>query len=372
NRLIEQIADHDFKQIWKVNALDGSVAFGAARENWALSIPFMKKKNVSFKDILNVYKITDEKEREAWIWKNAPLSEVILDMATKHLPNPLEAQKYRIPKIWKGDIESEFGKDLMNCNQAGKVAFVITRVMMDQKSGREVSAGRLYSGTIKEGMQVYLNNAKQTQRVAQVLMYQGIKTEIFPQVSAGNVFALMGVSGSAGETITDAPEQPFEELKHIFDPVITKSISPLKPQDLSKLVEVLKKVAKEDPSVKIEIHEETGETLMHGMGELHLEIIENRIKTEKNVEVKTGPPIVVYRETVGKKTPEAMEGKSPNKHNKLYFILEPLEPHFRELIKNGEISEGRIKKKDLAMRDTLVDIGYDSDTAFMIKDIYHG
>ena len=371
NRLIEQIADHDFKQKWKVNALDGSVAFGAARENWALSIPFMKKKNVSFKDILAVYKM-NEKERQDWIWKNAPLSEVILDMATKHLPNPLEAQKYRIPKIWKGEIESEFGKDLMSCNPAGKVAFVITRVMIDQKSGREVSAGRLYSGTIKEGMQVYLNNAKQTQRVAQVLMYQGVKTEILPQVPAGNVFALVGVTGSAGETITDAPEQPFEELKHIFDPVITKSISPSKPQDLSKLVEVLKKVAKEDPSVKIEIHEETGETLMHGMGELHLEIIENRIKTEKNVEVKTGPPIVVYRETVGKKTPEAMEGKSPNKHNKLYFIVEPLEPHFRELIKNGDVSEGRIKKKDIAMRDTLLDIGYDSDTAFAIKDIFKG
>lgn len=371
NILIEQIAEPEFKQKWKVNAADGGVAFGSARENWALSVPFMKKKNVSFKDILTISKLSVQ-EQQDWFWKNAPLYEVLLDMAIKHLPNPLEAQKYRIPKIWKGELESEFGKDLLTCNPAGKVAFIITRVMMDQKSGREVSAGRLYSGTIKEGMTVYLNNAKQSQRVAQVLMYQGVKTEILEQVSAGNVFALMGVTGSAGETITDAPEQPFEELKHIFEPVITKSISPLKPQDLSKLVEVLKKVGKEDPSVKIEIHEETGETLMHGMGELHLEIIENRIKTEKNVEVKTGPPIVVYRETVLKTTPEAMEGKSPNKHNKLYFIVEPLEPHVRELIKNGEISEGRIKKKDLALRDTLVEVGYDNDTAFAIKDIYKG
>ncbi len=69
----------------------------------------MKKKNISFKDIYKIYELEGE-ERDKWVWKNAPLNEVILDMAVKHLPNPLEAQKYRIPKIWKGDLESDFGK----------------------------------------------------------------------------------------------------------------------------------------------------------------------------------------------------------------------------------------------------------------------
>ena len=371
NRLVEQIAETEFKQKWKVSIQDGSVAFGSARDNWALSLQFMQKKNVSFKDVQRIYELSEE-ERQEWVWKNAPLHEVILDMVIKHLPNPVDAQKYRIPKIWRGDIESEFGKDLINCNSKGKVAFVVTRIMIDQKSGREVSAGRLYSGTIREGMNVYLNNAKQTQRVAQVFMYQGIKPEIIDEVPAGNVFALVGIAGNAGDTITENPEQPFEELKHIFEPVITKSIEPTKPQDLSKLVEVLKKVGKEDPSVKIEINQETGENLISGMGELHLEIIEGRIKEEKGLAVKTGPPIVVYRETVARKNADATEGKSPNKHNKLYFYVEPLEPHIRELIKNGELPEGKIKKKDLKLRDTLVDVGWDNDTAFAIKDIYKG
>jgi elongation factor 2 len=370
NRLIEQIAEGEFKQKWKVNIQDGSVAFGSARDNWALSLQYMQKKGVSFKDILKLYDM-DEKTRQDWVWKNAPLHEVILDMVIKHLPDPVEAQKYRIPKIWHGDQESPLGKSLMTCDPNGKLAFVITRILIEPKSGREISAGRLYSGTMREGMTVYLNNAKQEQRVGQVFLYQGIKPELIDSVPAGNVLAIAGVTGFAGETITMEPDQPFEELKHIFEPVISKAILPVKPQDLSKLVEVLRKVSKEDPSVKIEINQETGENLLHGMGELHLEIIENRIITEKGVQIKTSPPIVVYRETVSKASAE-VEGKSPNKHNKLYFKVEPLEPHISELIRKGDISEGRIKKKDLVLRDTLVDAGYDSDTALSIKDIYKG
>jgi elongation factor 2 len=372
NKLIESIAEGEFKKKWQVDIANGSVAFGSARENWATSVPYMKKKGITLKDLINLYRSgMTEQQRQDWVWDKAPVHEVLLDMVIKHLPNPIEAQKYRIPKIWRGDLESEFGKDLLSCNRHGKIAFCVTRILIEPKSGREIAAGRLYSGTIKEGMPVYLNIAKQQQKVAQVMMYQGIKPEIVSEVPAGNVLALAGVTATAGETITSEPTHPFEELKHIFEPVITKAIEPMKPQDLSKLVEVLRKVAKEDPSVKIEINQETGENLLHGMGELHLEIIENRIVTEKNVQVKTSPPIVVYRETVTKKGPEA-EGKSPNKHNKVYMYVEPLEPHVRELIRNAELPEGRIKKKDLAIRDTLVEVGYENDTALAIKDIYKG
>ena len=372
NKLIEQIAEPQFRKIWQVDIMNGSVAFGSARENWALSVPFMKKRGVSFKDVLNIYNSgMTEKEQQDWIWKHCQLHEVALDMVIKHLPNPLEAQVYRIPKIWSGDIESEFGKDLMSCNKDGKVGFVVTRILID-KYGREIAAGRLYSGTLKEGMTVYLNLAKQEQRIAQVLMYQGIKPETIGEVPAGNVLALAGVSATAGETITLAPEAPFEELKHIFEPVISKAIEPAKPQDLSKLVEVLRKVAKEDPSIKIEINQETGENVMHGMGELHLEIIEGRIRTEKGMEIKTSPPIVVFRESITKLSP-SIEGKSPNKHNKLYFHVEPLSDALQEEIRAGNIREGRLKKKDLAIRDILVEKeGMDNKDALGLKAVHKG
>ncbi len=370
NRLVEEIAEPEFKEKWKVNIMDGSVAFGSARDNWGMSIPFMKKKGVSFKDIMQIYSMPEE-ERNEWIWKNAALYEVILDMVIKHLPNPLDAQKYRIPKIWPGDPESEFGKDLISCNKDGKVAFVITRIVIDPISGKELSAGRLFSGTIKEGTDVYLNYAKQKQKVQQVVIYNGVKPEYTSELTAGNVIALSGISGNAGETITLQEEEPFTELKHIFEPVITKAIEPKKMMDLPKLVEVLKKVGKEDPSIKIEINEETGQNLMSGMGELHLEIIENRIKTEKNVDVITSPPIVVYREAVTKKSPVS-EGKTPNKHNLFFMTIEPLEDAVYDAIKAEKIKEGRMKKKEEVLWNTLKSLGVDYDEAKSYKDIYKG
>ena len=368
NALIEQIAEPEYKQKWKVNILDGSVAFGSARDNWALSFPFMKKKNITFKDIVNMYSMTEE-ERQKWCWENAPLFEVTLDMVIKHLPDPLEAQKYRIPRIWKGDPDSEFGKDLLTCNPNGKVAFIITRIIIEPVSGRELSVGRLFSGTVLKGLDVYLNNAKQNQKIQQVLIFNGIKAEPVDSLTAGNVIALAGIVGYAGETITVGQEQSFTELKHIFEPVITKAIEAKRSVDLPKLVEVLKKVAKEDPSIKIEINEETGENLMHGMGELHLEIIENRIKTEKNVEVITSSPIVVYRETVLKPSKE-FQGKSPNKHNVFFMTVEPLDDAIYEAIKSAELPEMRFKKKNEAVWKKLNELGVSNDEARQYRQIY--
>src|SRR3989338_4065057 len=107
------------------------------------------------------------------------------------------------------------------------------------------------------------------------------------------------------------------------------------------------------------------------MGELHLEVIENRIRTEKHVDVQTSNPIVVFRETITKQSPEAM-GKTPNKHNLFFFKVEPLEDAIYELIKKGELPEMRIKKKDLTIRDKLVECGMDNKDALKVKDIFKG
>jgi len=372
NHLIEQLAEKEFVDDWKVNVLDGSVAFGSARENWALSIPFMKKKGVSFKDIYRLYdgSMTPQ-ERDKWVWENAPLNEVILDMAVKHLPNPIEAQKYRIPKIWHGDKDSTFGQDLITCNKDGEVAFVVTRIVIEPRSGKEISAGRLYSGTIKNGMEIYCNMAKKKGKIQQVLVYNGIKPEQLENVPAGNVLAVSGLDLDVGETVTINEQTPFEEIKHLFQPVITKSIEPTKTADLPKLIEVLRKVSKEDPSIKVTINEETGESLISGMGELHLEIIENRIKTEKGLEVKTSSPIVVYRETVGKASTPC-EGRSPNKHNSFFIKVEPLDAQLSSLIERGELPEGRIKKKSDMITKTLSGIGWGSDDIRNVKEVYKG
>jgi elongation factor 2 len=370
NKLIMEIAPKGYGEKWQVNVQDGSVAFGSAFHNWALSIPYMKRKEITFKNIIEAYNDQDT-SRYKELAEKAPLHEVILNMVIRHLPDPVEAQSYRIPKIWHGDLESEDGKSLTSCNSKGPLYFVITKIVIDPQAG-EISAGRLFSGSIVKGTNVYMHLMKQKTKIQQVFIYNGAKREIVDNVRSGNIVGVAGVKAQAGETITfDDNSTPFEKITHIFDPVVTKAIEAKKPSDLPKLIEVLRMVGKEDPTVKVEINEQTGEHLLHGMGELHLEVIENRIKTEKGVDVQTSPPIVVYRETITKLSQEAA-GKTPNKHNLFFFKVEPLSPAISEAIKKGEIQEGRIKKKDLELRDKLVECGMESKEALKIKDVFSG
>jgi len=367
NQLIENIAPVGYKEKWKVGVAEGSVAFGSAVHKWALSFPYMKAKGLTFKDIIDTY----EKDKYQELAKKAPLHEVILSMSIKHHPNPVDAQKYRIPRIWHGDLNSEMGKSLLNCDAKGEPAFVPIKIVVDKHAG-EVACGRLFAGTLKQGDEVYMNLAKRNVRIQQVSVYKGAQRMVVDEASAGNIIGVVGLKDvRAGETVSREETEPFEAITHLFEPVVTKSIEAKKAADLPKLVEVLKQVGKEDPSIKIEINEETGESLMSGMGELHLEIIENRIKSEKGLDVKTSPPIVVYRETVAKESP-VMEGRSPNKHNSFFIKVEPLDDKIYDAIRTGELREGRIKKKSQEITDVLSKLGWSGDEIKSIKDIYHG
>ena len=367
NKLIRSLAPEEFKEAWQVNVQDGSVAFGSAIHKWGLSFPYMQKNNISFKDVIEAYQNDTYKE----LSKKAPLHRVVLNMVTRHHPNPIVSQKYRIPKIWHGDLDSEMGKALLSCDPNGPPAFIVYKIVIDKHAG-EVAAGRLFSGTLRKGQEIYMIGAKRRLRLQQINLYRGPQRIQVEESVAGNIIGLVGLKDAfAGETISDKDIEPFEAIKHIFEPVVTKSIEAAKPQDLPKLIEVLKQVQKEDPTIKIEINEQTGENLMRGMGELHLEVIENRIKSEKGVDVKTSPPLVVYRETVQKKSLE-VEGKSPNKHNKFYFIVEPLSDNVYEAIRAGEIPEMRFKKGDPVLWDKFVKLGIDAKEARKIYDAFNG
>jgi elongation factor 2 len=369
NKLIIKIAEEEYGEKWQAEVNNGSVAFGSAFHNWALSIPYMKEKGITFKEIIEAYQSGDEKYKD--LAKKAPLHEVILDMVITHLPDPVTAQSYRIEKIWRGDIESEDGQGLKKCDPNGPLFFTTVKIVVDPQAG-EISTGRLFSGTIKKGTDVYLNKLKQDGRIQQIFIMNGAKREIVDNIPCGNIIGIAGIKSSVGETVTIKESEPFELITHLFDPVISKSISAKSPADLPKLIDILKVVAKEDPTIKIEINEETGENLMHGMGELHLEIIENRIKTEKGLEVNTSPPIVVYRESITKPSSEA-EGKSPNKHNKFYFKVEPLEDSIYDAMKEGKLPENtRLKKKDNDIRETLVECGMTSKLAVKVKGFFDG
>ncbi len=372
NELIDSIAEKQYKQEWQVNVNDGSVAFGSAYHNWAMSINYMKKSGLTFKDIIDAYQSADKDDIKKLADK-APIHEIILDAVINHHPDPKVSQAYRIPKIWRGDLDSELGKALITCDNQGPLTFVCTKIVVDKHVG-EVAAGRLFSGTVRQGDTVHMIGKKKEVRLQQVCVFNGAKRDLAEEATAGNIIGLIGLTDVfAGETVSSDPNmEQFESIKHLFDPVITKAIEPKKSSELPKLIEVLKVVAKEDPSIQVTINEESGEYLISGMGELHLEIIENRIKSEKNFEVNTSPPIVVYRETITKMSSDSIEGKSPNKHNKIYFRVAPLPEKMREAIKSGELPPGRMKKYDKEVVEKLVECGMETKVARKVKDIYNG
>jgi elongation factor 2 len=314
-----------------------------------------------------------ESGEEKELSEKSPLHAVVLDMVIHHLPNPLVAQKYRIPKIWPGEIGSDIGKDMMICNPDGKLAGIVTKIYPDPHAGY-VATVRIFSGKIVKGQEVYLVTRLKTERVQQVSIYKGNQRIQMDEVLAGNIVGIVGLKdASSGETICDSdnPMPGFEAIKHIFEPVVTKAIEPKHPKDLSKLIEFLKKTSREDPTLQIKINEETGEYLVSGLGELHINAkVENKLKDE-GIDVDISPPIVIYREGIKSVTPQAIEGKSPNKHNRFYIIAAPVEKEVYDAMIRGEIGDTEIKKKDQELLETLVKHGMDRDEIKKIKMIYN-
>ena len=339
NNLIDVYGEPEFKKEWKVDAARGSVAFGSALHRWGFTIDIAKKKGIMFDDIVKAY----QENRYEDLQKIVPLHEAILEMVVNHLPNPIEAAKYRIPKIWRGDIDSEIGQAMLRCDPNGPTVMCITNVQLDPHAGI-VSTGRLFSGDLKEGDQVYLVGAKKGYRVQQVSMYMGAFREVVDHLDAGNIAAVLGLDQArAGETLVDARFSdvmvPFERITYVSEPVVTIALEPKHPRDLPRLVDVMNRLSIDDPNLVTTINKETGEYLLSGMGELHLEIAIKFMKDyAPGLEIITSKPIVVYRETVSKPGIIAM-AKSPNKHNRFWVQVEPLEEKVIKMIEDGEIDE---------------------------------
>jgi len=365
NKLIKSMAPEEFRKDWLAKVDDGSVAFGSAYHNWAINVPIMQKTGITFKDIYEHCR--EEKQKE--LAEKVPIHNVLLGMVVEHLPSPEIAQKYRVPHIWSGDIESEEGQGMINTDPDAPLAAMVTDVSIDKHAG-EIATGRVYGGTIEKGTEIYFVGSMGKARTQQVGVYMGPERINTDKVPAGNIVAITGARNAlAGETLTNYGRKidAFEGLEHISEPVVTVAVEAKSTKDLPKLIEVLRQVGKEDPTVKVEINEETGEHLISGMGELHLEIIAYRID-EKGVEIETSEPIVVYRETIaGKAGP--VEGKSPNKHNRFYIVIEPLERSVYDAIQEGTIKEGRVKGKELVAK--FIEHGLEKQEARRVWDVYH-
>ena len=349
----------DLRDAWTLNVESGSVAFGSAFHKWALSVPYMKRAGVTFKDVYRHCQEGTMKE----LAKKAPLHQVVLNMVIRHLPNPLEAQPNRVPIIWKGDMESPVGKAMLTADENGPVGFMVTKIIVDPQAG-EVAAGRLFSGKVRRGQELWVVGMPKPQRAQTVAMIVGPDRIPVEEIDAGNVVAVVGLRDAiAGSTVSDDKEmQPFEKIVHYSDPVVTVAVEAKSTADLPKLVEALRLLAKADPSIQVEINQETGEHLISGMGELHLEITIYRVENDYKIPVTTSPPIVVYRECVdGAGGP--FEGKSPNKHNRFYMEVDRLEDAVVKAIRAGEIAANQRIKDSKALAKKLEELGMDRDEA---------
>ncbi|MFO8050890.1 MAG: elongation factor EF-2 [Thermoplasmatota archaeon] len=364
NELIAKMVPKEFKEEWFVSPEKGTVAFGSAYHNWAISVPFMQSEGVTFNDIYD--HLNQEKQKE--LAKKAPIHQVFLDMIIYHLPDPVTAQKYRIPHIWHGDPESKEGKAMVKCSPKSEPVLMVTKIIIDPHAG-EIASGRLFAGTIERGQELYVMGMPGTARAQQVSVAVGPDRISVDKVIAGNIVNVSGIKTAiAGSTVSGVEDfDPFERIVHVSEPVVTVAVEAKHMKDLPKLVEVLRMVAKADPSLQVEINQETGEHLLSGMGELHLEITEYRIEKEQGIEIKTSPPIVVYRESIMGTSKRSFEGKSPNKHNRFYFTVEPLPDPIREAIRVGDLPRDQRIKDSKALAKQLEELGMDKNDA---KSVY--
>ena len=356
NELIDTYAEEEYKEKWKVSIQDGSVTFGSAKDRWAINVDTMQKKGVTFKDVIDAYSDSGKVDE---LVEKAPLADAVLGMVVKHHPPPHVAQKYRIPKIWKGDLESDIGKSILNCDDDGPTVMMIVNMTIDPAAG-PVAIGRLFSGKIKDGQTINIIDTKREGRVQSVNFFMSNVREQVGELSAGNIPALLGLTEArAGQTISTIKDTAvFEASKYVSEPVVQMAIEPKHPKDLPKLVETLRKLTIEDPNLVIKIDEESGETIMAGMGVLHLDVAVNLIKDAK-VDIITSEPLINYRETISGSC-EPIMAKSPNRHNKLFMKVEPLEPEIAEMCRNGTLSEMKDKKE---MATILREHGWDTDTS---------
>ena len=322
NDLIELYADASFKKQWKIDASAGNLAFGSALHGWGFTLNMIKPRGVKFSEIIKAY----QEGTQIQLQRNLPVSEAIFQMAIEALPNPRKAQSYRVEKIWAGHTDSKVGRALVACRDDGPTVMFITNVH-SETDGNAIATGRIFSGKIKAGDKLHLVDALTETEVKQVSIDMGSFREEVTEVSAGNLTSLT-LSGQVkiGETIVDIPHKagmvPFEGTCYLSEAVITLAVEPKNPQDLPLLILGLEKLTAEDPNLKIDVDKETGEYLLSGMGELHLEIAINQLKDACGFDVGVSSPRVVYKETVSKKGVVAL-AKSPNKLNCFWLQVEP-------------------------------------------------
>jgi elongation factor 2 len=281
-----------------------------------------------------------------------PAEEALLEMMVLHFPSPFKAQKYRCETLYTGPQEDPIATSIRACNPTGPLVMYVSKMVPTPDRGRFFAFGRVFSGTMGSGMKIRIlgpnyefgrkEDLFENKAIQRVVIMMGRKAEPVESVPCGNTCALLGIDqflSKYGTICTDENTHPIVSMKFSVSPVVRVAVEPKNPGDLPKLVEGLKRLSKSDPLVQC-IIEESGEHIVAGAGELHLEICMKDLQEDfmGGAEIIVSEPVVAFRETVFADSNQVCLSKSPNKHNRLYVIASPMADGLPEAIDNGKLN----------------------------------
>jgi len=317
---------------------------------------FKKEATQKLLDTLKVKLSMDDREKDGkpllkvvmrtWL----PAGETLFYMITVHLPSPVTAQKYRAEMLYEGPHDDESFKAIQSCNADGPLMMYVSKMVPTSDKGRFYAFGRVFSGKVGTGQKVrimgpnYVPGSKSDlyeKAIQRTILMMGRFVEAIEDVPAGNICGLVGVDQflvKTGTICTLKDAYNLKVMKFSVSPVVRVAVEPKSPADLPKLVEGLKRLAKSDPMVQC-IIEESGEHIIAGAGELHLEIcLKDLEEDHAGIPIKKSDPVVSYRETVSEESSEVCLSKSPNKHNRLYLTAGPLPDGLAAAIEDGKVT----------------------------------
>lgn len=322
-------------------------------------------------DKVGVKLTTEEKDLEGKhllktvMRKWLPAGEALLQMISIHLPSPHTAQKYRMELLYEGPMDDACAVAVKNCDPEGPLMMYISKMVPNADKGRFFAFGRVFSGRVGTGQKVKIMGANYVpgkkedmvwKSIQRTILMMGRYIEPIEDVPCGNICGLVGVDQymvKTGTISTLEEAHNMKVMKFSVSPVVRVAVEVKNPSDLPKLVEGLKRLAKSDPMVQCSI-EESGEHIIAGAGELHLEIcLKDLEEDHAGVPLKKSDPVVSFRESVSEESSIVCLSKSPNKHNRLFMKAAPLPEGVSEDIDSGKITTRQdFKERARYMADT--------------------
>jgi len=279
-----------------------------------------------------------------------PAGEAMFQMICIHLPSPVTAQKYRAELLYEGPADDAACMGIKNCDPDAPLMMYVSKMVPTSDKGRFYAFGRVFSGKIATGMKSrimgpnFVPGKKEDlyeKSIQRTILMMGGRVEAIEDVPAGNICGLVGVDQflvKTGTITTFKEAHNMKVMKFSVSPVVRVAVEPKNPADLPKLVEGLKRLSKSDPMVQCLI-EESGEHIIAGAGELHLEIcLKDLEEDHAQIPLKKSDPVVSYRETVSEESSMMCLSKSPNKHNRLFMKAVPMPDGLAEDIDDGKVN----------------------------------